>query len=47
MRAQPSREDLRLFVENAASLDGPRVAKLLEEQLVRSFAYFNISCFLL
>jgi hypothetical protein len=35
VRAQPAREDLRLFVENMASLDGGRVAELLQSKLVR------------
>lgn len=34
LRAQPSREDLRLFVENVASLNGARVAELLQAKMV-------------
>jgi hypothetical protein len=34
LRAQPSREDLRLFVENVASLNGARVAALLHAKMV-------------
>jgi hypothetical protein len=34
MRAQPAREDLRLFVERVASLDGARVAELLQAKMV-------------
>lgn len=34
VRAQPSREDLRLFVENIASLNGTRVAELLHAKMV-------------
>ncbi|BDA40999.1 probable AP-4 complex accessory subunit Tepsin at N-terminal half [Coccomyxa sp. Obi] len=33
VRAQPSREDLRLFVENIASLNGTRVAELLRAKM--------------
>ena len=36
LRAQPSREDLRMFVENVASLDGARVAELLHAKMVIS-----------
>lgn len=36
MRAQPVREDLRLFVENIASLNGTRVAELLHSKMVCS-----------
>ena len=47
VRAQPGREDLRVFVENAASLDGSRVAELLQAKMVRNNqqppAYANIS----
>lgn len=35
VRAQPSREDLRLFVENIASLNGTRVAELLRAKMVQ------------
>ena len=35
LRAQPDREDLRLFVENAASLNGTTVAQLLQAKMVR------------
>lgn len=34
LRAQPDREDLRLFVENAASLNGTTVAELLQAKMV-------------
>ncbi len=34
LRAQPSREDLRIFVENVASLNGARVAELLQAKMV-------------
>jgi hypothetical protein len=34
LRAQPDREDLRLFVETAAGLSGQRIAKLLQEKIV-------------
>lgn len=34
VRAQPGREDLRVFVENVASLDGSRVAELLQAKMV-------------
>lgn len=47
LRAQPSREDLRVFVENVASLNGPRVAELLQAKMVRptvSAMHFNILC---
>ncbi|DBA95962.1 TPA: hypothetical protein ACH3X1_001480 [Trebouxia sp. C0004] len=33
LRAQPDREDLRLFVENAASLNGTTVAELLQTKM--------------
>ncbi|DBA99312.1 hypothetical protein WJX82_003226 [Trebouxia sp. C0006] len=33
LRAQPDREDLRLFVENAASLNGTTVAELLQAKM--------------
>ena len=36
VRAQPGREDLRVFVENVASLDGARVAELLQAKMVSS-----------
>ena len=36
LRAQPDREDLRLFVENAASLNGTTVAELLQAKMVRT-----------
>ena len=36
LRAQPDREDLRLFVENAASLNGTTVAELLQAKMVRA-----------
>ncbi|KAA6426541.1 MAG: VHS domain-containing protein [Trebouxia sp. A1-2] len=35
LRAQPDREDLRLFVENAASLNGTTVAELLQAKMER------------
>lgn len=34
LRAQPDREDLRHFVESAASLDGTAVAELLQAKMV-------------
>lgn len=34
LRAQPDREDLRLFVENAASLNGTYVAERLQAKMV-------------
>ena len=34
LRAQPDREDLRLFVENAASSNGTTVAELLQAKMV-------------
>ena len=34
LRAQPDREDLRLFVESAASLNGTVVAELLQAKMV-------------
>lgn len=36
LRAQPSREDLRMFVENVASLNGAQVAELLQAKMVIS-----------
>lgn len=36
LRAQPDREDLRLFVETAAGLSGQRIAKLLQTKIVSS-----------
>jgi hypothetical protein len=36
LRAQPAREDLRLFVERVGSLNGPRVAQLLQAKMVRA-----------
>ena len=36
LRAQPSRDDLRVFVESAGSLSGTRIAECLEDKLVRS-----------
>ncbi|CAL5227111.1 g10020 [Coccomyxa viridis] len=33
LRAQPSREDLRMFVENVASLNGAQVAELLQAKM--------------
>lgn len=36
VRAQPSREDLRMFVENVASLNGATVAQLLQAKMVNS-----------
>ena len=47
LRAQPSREDLRVFVENVASLNGARVAELLQAKMVRntgSAMHSNILC---
>jgi len=47
LRAQPSREDLRVFVENVASLNGARVAELLQVKMVRntgSAMHSNILC---
>mgnify|MGYP001810711119 CR=1 FL=1 len=35
LRAAPSGEDLRAFVEGLAPLDGPAVARLLQRKLVR------------
>jgi hypothetical protein len=35
LRAQPDREDLRLFVESAAGVSGQRVAQLLHAKIVR------------
>ena len=40
LRTQPSREDLRVFVENVASLDGGRVAELLQEKMVNGTTSF-------
>ena len=40
VRAQPAREDLRLFVENVASLDGSRVAELLQAKMVSNTQHF-------
>ena len=37
LRAQPSREDLRMFVESVASLNGARVAELLQAKMVSRF----------
>lgn len=34
LRAQPDREDLRTFVENAASLNGTSIAELLQAKMV-------------
>ena len=34
LRAAPSRDDLRVFVDGISSLDGPTVAQLLERKLV-------------
>ena len=34
LRAQPDREDLRTFVENAASLNGATIAELLQAKMV-------------
>lgn len=34
LRAQPDREDLRLFVESSASLNGTAVAELLQAKMV-------------
>lgn len=36
LRAQPDREDLRLFVENAASLNGTTVAELLQAKMEKA-----------
>jgi hypothetical protein len=36
LRAAPTADALRLFVERASGLDGGRVAGLLREQLVRA-----------
>ena len=43
VRAQPGREDLRVFVENVASLDGSRVAELLQAKMV-SIAQQSSAC---
>ena len=37
MRAHPSREDLRIFVESVGSLNGVVVAERLEEKMVSLF----------
>ena len=34
LRAHPAREDLRLFVQNVASLNGTTVAELLHAKMV-------------
>jgi len=39
LRAQPSREDLRVFVESAGSLNGDTLAQLLEAKMVCPFLY--------
>ncbi len=39
LRAAPEREDLRLFVESIAAVNGTTIAELLREKMVRS------SCF--
>lgn len=44
VRAQPSREDLRLFVENIASLNGTRVAELLRTKIVGSGTVSYADC---
>ena len=38
LRAQPAREDLRLFVESIGNLDGARVAQLLQAKMARCHA---------
>ena len=43
LRAQPDREDLRLFVENAASLNGNTVAELLQAKMVHCQRYAVLS----
>ena len=40
VRAQPGREDLRVFVENVASLDGSRVAELLQAKMVSKAQHY-------
>lgn len=35
LRAQPDREALRVFVENAASMNGPQIAQHLQAKMVR------------
>ena len=44
LRAQPDREDLRLFVENAASLNGTTVAELLQAKMVRTCTPSVVTC---
>jgi hypothetical protein len=36
LRAQPTREDLRIFVESAGSMNGDALAQLLEAKMVRA-----------
>lgn len=42
LRAQPAREDLRLFVESIGNLDGARVAQLLQAKMVCCFGSSGI-----
>jgi len=44
LRAQPDREDLRLFVENAASLNGTTVAELLQAKMVCACIPSVVTC---
>lgn len=41
LRAQPDRETLRLFVENAASMSGPVVAQHLQTKMVRKLGMYR------
>ena len=40
LRAQPSREDLRIFVESLGSQSGQQIAELLEDKLVNLLCCF-------